>query len=476
MQFTTLDSILERYPQIQMIGAAGSGKSRVLREFISGKSRVSLFSSELQRKIQRALAPFWQQRFISLRDDDAPRVRDLLLRPKFYLQSEHFVEDHPFPATDPTRLDEALSIAALPDTILKCKLLSLSNGELRRVLLARTWMENPECILFDDLFGGLDPVFRAHLSQCVLKMIESGVKMVISLQREAELFPKIPAFVFKDGVFSPYTGTLPESIPEALALSETPEMLVSPQTGYGVELLHPVTGTGKTLFDLRHVTVHYGDTEIIHDLSWQVKAGEHWVVMGPNGAGKSTLLALLSADHPQMYANDITLLGKKPGQGLNVWEHKAEIGFFSPELAVQYREKLNLTEVLCTGYTTSLGLFHPPTWEEKKKAREWLTLFGFTDVEKPFERLSLTEKRLVLIARAAIRPPQVLILDEPTQGMDVEFRTRLFDLLQFLSLHTTIIFVTHYDEEWPPCMTHVLRMPKFSLPPIDSSKTKDGLV
>ena len=185
--------------------------------------------------------------------------------------------------------------------------------------------------------------------------------------------------------------------------------------------------------------------------------------MGQNGAGKSTLLALLSADHPQMYSNDITLFGKKPGHGLNIWEHKAQIGFFSPELATQYREKLSIEEVLCTGFTTGLGLFSPPSWEEKAKAKKWLQELGFPNAERPFQTLSATERRLILIARAAIRPPKVLILDEPTQGMENEFRSRLFDLLQFLSQATTLIMVTHYHEEWPPCMTNVLYMPKFSL-------------
>lgn len=234
-------------------------------------------------------------------------------------------------------------------------------------------------------------------------------------------------------------------------------------TSYVIESLRTPAALGETLFDLEHVHVRYGSATIIDDLTWQVKRGEHWVVMGPNGAGKSTLLALLSADHPQMYSNDITLFGKKPGAGLNIWEHKAQIGFFSPELATQYREKLNISEVLCTGFTTGLGLFTPPSWEERAKAKNWLQELGFSDAERPFDSLSATERRLVLIARAAIRPPKVLILDEPTQGMDAEFRERLFDLLEFLSSETTIVLVTHYDAEWPACMTNILRMPKFSL-------------
>ncbi len=262
--------------------------------------------------------------------------------------------------------------------------------------------------------------------------------------------------MYENGEFRPYEGELPERIAET---AEKKREI----TSYVVENLRTPESVGETLFDLEHVHVRYGSAMIIDDLTWQVKKGEHWVVMGPNGAGKSTLLALLSADHPQMYSNDITLFGKKPGAGLDIWKHKAQIGFFSPELATQYREKLNISEVLCTGFTTGLGLFRPPSWEERAKAKDWLSELGFSDAERPFDSLSATERRLVLIARAAIRPPKVLILDEPTQGMDAGFRERLFDLLEFLSSATTIILVTHYDAEWPTCMTNVLRMPKFSL-------------
>lgn len=456
MTCQSLESLFEACPKIQMLGPVGSGKSRVLREFSERHSGVSLSSTEIQRRIQRALAPFWQQRFISLRDDDAPRVRDLLLKPKFFLNSAHYVEDDPFPPTNPDKLEEALSMANLPDTVLKVKLLSLSNGELRRILLARQWMESPDYILFDDPFGGLDPEFRTHLAKAILKMAKTRVKMAISLQRKEELLPGIPAFVYENGEFRAYDGELPERIMETA--EEKREI-----TSYVIESLRTPATLGETLFDLEHVHVRYGSATIIDDLTWQVKRGEHWVVMGPNGAGKSTLLALLSADHPQMYSNDITLFGKKPGAGLNIWEHKAQIGFFSPELATQYREKLNISEVLCTGFTTGLGLFTPPSWEERAKAKNWLQELGFSDAERPFDSLSATERRLVLIARAAIRPPKVLILDEPTQGMDAEFRERLFDLLEFLSSETTIVLVTHYDAEWPACMTNILRMPKFSL-------------
>lgn len=450
--YAALGELLAEFSQVQILDTAGNADA-LIAEFLKTRERVSTFSEATQKKIRRAVTPFWQGRYISLVDDDALCVKDLLLSPKFFLQTEFFVDSEPFPKTDGTRLGEALDLADLSREILNRKLISLSNGELRRILLARLWMETPELAYLNDPFGGLDPAFRGKLAQTILGIEKAAMRMVVRLIREDELLPGLPAFVFEAGNFVPFEGELPTELKEVAVESagDTYEVL---------ELGNAPAG-GELLFDLNHVNVQFDETEVIKDLSWQMRSGENWVIMGPNGAGKSTLLALLSGDHPQMYRNDVTLLGAKPGRGLNVWEHKAKIGFFSPELALHYKEKLCLYEVLCSGFSTSLGLFEPPTWAEKEKARAWVKELGFGSPEIQFDALSGSEKRLALIARAAIKPPKVLILDEPTQGLDAAQQARLFDLLQFLSGETSIIFVSHYDE-WPPCMNRLLRMPKFS--------------
>ena len=417
-------------------------------------------SEAMQRKIQQALAPFFQQRFISLHDAEAPLVRNLLLDKKFFLQTDRYIDDMAWPLTDPEKLGEALNIADLAEGILDRKLLSLSNGELRRVLLARMWMEKPEWVYFNDLFGGLDPEYRAHLAGCVADLAKRpGLKVVVRLAREDELLPEIPAFVYADKTFSQYEGELPKA-------AATPKFKKAELKDYEIVELCGAKGNdngGEILFDLKHVNVRFGDTDVLKDLNWTVRKGEHWAVMGENGAGKSTLLGMLTADHPQIYNNDITLLGERPGHGLNIWDHKAKLGFFSPEMALQYREDLSLLDVLCTGFTPNLCRAENITWEEKAKAREWLNYLGFEDTSISIRKISPIDKRLVLMARAAIRPPKVLLLDEPTQGLKGEYREKLFHLLQLLSTETTIIMVSHYEEEWPPCMTHLLRMPKFSL-------------
>ena len=482
MEFKRFEALIEMFPQVQIFSTEGEDLDRVITHFLNQRKNVSTMSEAMQRKIQHALAPFFQQRFISLHDEEAPLVRHLLLKKKFFLQTDRYIDDMAWPETDPEKLDEALSIAELSPEILDRKLLSLSNGELRRVLLARMWMERPEWVYFNDLFGGLDPEYRSHLASSVVELCKRpGLNVAVRLAREDELLPEIPAFVYANKTFTQYAGELPSAAAkpkftkaelkdyEIVILNGVKDPVLDSSTSPdSIAFGSRMTGSaqndteGKILFDLKNVNVQFGDTVVLKNLNWTVRKGEHWAVMGENGAGKSTLLGMLTADHPQIYKNDITLLGERPGHGLNIWDHKAKLGFFSPELALQYREDLDLSEVLCTGFTANLCKADNTTWEERAKAKEWLEYLGFDDIHARFRSLSPIDKRVVLMARAAIRPPEVLLLDEPTQGLQGGYREKIFNLLQLLSTETTIILVSHYEEEWPPCMTHLLRMPKFS--------------
>ena len=468
MEFKRFEALIEMFPQVQIFSTEGEDLDRVITHFLNQRKNVSTMSEAMQRKSQHALAPFFQQRFISLHDEEAPLVRHLLLKKKFFLQTDRYIDDMAWPEIDPEKLGDALKIADLSEEILDRKLLSLSNGELRRVLLARMWMENPEWVYFNDLFGGLDPEYRRHLAASVVELCKRpGLNVAVRLAREDELLPEIPAFVYADKTFTQYAGELPSEVAK-------PKFSKAELKDYEIVDLRRKTSdchcedrrdaaiSTEILFDLKNVNVQFGDTVVLKNLNWTVRKGEHWAVMGENGAGKSTLLGMLTADHPQIYKNDITLLGERPGCGLNIWDHKAKLGFFSPELALQYREDLSLSEVLCTGFTANLCKAENTTWEERAKAKEWLNYLGFDDVEARYRSLSPIDKRVVLMARAAIRPPEVLLLDEPTQGLKGEYREKIFNLLQLLSKETTIILVSHYEEEWPPCMTHLLRMPKFS--------------
>ncbi len=213
MEFKRFEALIEMFPQVQIFSTEGEDLDRVITHFLNQRKNVSTMSEAMQRKIQHALAPFFQQRFISLHDEEAPLVRHLLLKKKFFLQTDRYIDDMAWPETDPDKLGEALKIADLSEEILDRKLLSLSNGELRRVLLARMWMEKPEWVYFNDLFGGLDPEYRRHLAASVVELCRRpGLKVAVRLAREDELLPEIPAFVYANKTFTQYAGELPAEV------------------------------------------------------------------------------------------------------------------------------------------------------------------------------------------------------------------------------------------------------------------------
>jgi molybdate transport system ATP-binding protein len=377
--------------------------------------KTSSFSIDLQRKIKKALSRFWQERFISLEDEDSPIAKDFLLKNPFFLNSDHFVESEPFPETNHALLNEALELAGFSEQILSQKLISLSNGELRRLMLARNYMEEPDLWILDDPFGGMDSAYRKFLAERIEFFRKKGVNMQVSLKRDDEL-----------------------ANVERLRTS-SPKQL------------------GETLFSLKNLCVSFGSKKIIENLNWEVHKGEHWAVTGPNGSGKSTLLGILSGDHPQIYKNDLELLGQNIRNGFSIGEHKKKLGLFSPEMALQAPGRMTALEILLEYFP------QPVLAEEKKNVLNLLAYLGLNgELNKPLKDLSEEHAKLILIARAISKNPQVLILDEPAQGINSSVREKLFSLLDKTSEKTTLIFTTHYPGEWPQCITHRLSISHLS--------------
>ncbi|MDR2583715.1 MAG: ATP-binding cassette domain-containing protein [Fibromonadaceae bacterium] len=388
--------------------------------------KISRFGNDLQRKIKKALSRFWQERFISLEDEDSPSVRDFLLKNPFFLNSEHFVESEPFPKTNGALLDEALSLAGIPELMLEQKLPSLSNGELRRLLLARNYMEEPDLWILDDPFGGLDPEYRGFLAERIKLFQQKGIEMQINLKREDERF-------LLEGSYIPIAAN-DENIYETKKIKE------------------PIS-VGEILFSLKNVCVSFGEKKIIENLNWEVRKGEHWAMTGANGSGKSTLLGILSGDHPQIYKNNLELLGQNVKDVFSINEHKKKLGFFSPEMALQVHRRATVLDALLENFP------QPVLAEEKKMVLSLLTSLGLgSELNKHLRDLSEEELRLALIARAISMSPVVLLLDEPTQGMSEQSKERLFSLLDKISDKTTLIFTSHYPNEYPNCITHNLNI------------------
>jgi molybdate transport system ATP-binding protein len=215
------------------------------------------------------------------------------------------------------------------------------------------------------------------------------------------------------------------------------------------------------LIKMRSVSVHYGETQVLRDVSWTVRPGERWALQGRNGAGKSTLLSLILADNPQAYTNEIDLFGRRRGSGETIWEIKQKIGWVSPELHIYYPKTATCQDVVRSGFFDSAGLYQHCSPEQKSIAAGWMQTFELEALaEMPFARLSAGQQRQALLARALVKNPPLLILDEPCQGLDEAHRRYFVDLLDQLCAHTplTLIYVTHYEEELPAAITHRLRL------------------
>jgi molybdate transport system ATP-binding protein len=207
----------------------------------------------------------------------------------------------------------------------------------------------------------------------------------------------------------------------------------------------------KEVLRLEEVSVAYGNKVVLDQLNWVVRAGEKWVVTGTNGSGKSTLLSLIYADHPQAYANKIQLFGIRKGRGESIWDIKRRIGFTSPELHAFFDGSLTARDVLLSGLNDT---FQPPKKISPDQESILQALLHFSGMEaaatRLFRQFSTGEQRMLLLLRALIKAPPVLLLDEPFQGLDAATIERCRQLLSaVLTPERTLIFISHFRAEVP---------------------------
>lgn len=208
--------------------------------------------------------------------------------------------------------------------------------------------------------------------------------------------------------------------------------------------------------------MRYGDSAILRDINWTIRAGESWALLGPNGSGKTTLLSLILGDHPQVYTNDVVVFDRPRGSGESVWEIRRHIGWVSPEQHLHFNAAATCFAVVASGFHDTVGLFQPVTARQRQAARRGLAQFQLLAfAEQPLFSLSAGLQRMVLLARALVKRPRLLILDEPCQGLDAAHRDsfkRAVDAL-IRARAVTAIYVTHRPDEIPPGITRVLRLP-----------------
>ena len=207
---------------------------------------------------------------------------------------------------------------------------------------------------------------------------------------------------------------------------------------------------------MENIEVKYGKQIILQHIDWEVKKGEKWALLGKNGSGKSTLLSLICGDNPQAYANRLILFGRRRGTGESIWDIKKRIGYLSPDMHTFYLQDVPCEDVVASGFFDSVGLYRKCNEEQKAKARAWLEIFGIAHLSyRSFVKISYGEQRLVLLGRAFVKDPELLILDEPLHGLDVGKKHLVREVIEKFCARKdkTMIYVTHYPHEIPSCVT-----------------------
>jgi len=353
---------------------------------------------------------------------------------------------------------------------------SLSTGEMRKTLIARALMKSPSLLILDEPFDGLDETSRDSLAKAINQLMTESMRVILVAHRLEEVLPNITHVLFIKG------GRLFMQGPkEEMLTSENISSLygctlhVERNNGRfglshgldGAEKAPPVSLAGnpqldapETLIVMKDTTIRYGQFTALDRLNWIMKKGENWAILGPNGSGKSTILKLILGDHLQGYANEITLFGRPKGSGETLWDIKKRIGVVSSELQVQYRKKMSAYDVVASGFYDSIGLYQSPTPDQKEGVDRWVELLRIEDItQEPYHHLSYGQRRMILLARAMVKSPVLLIVDEPCHGLDIPNRIRILEILEKIgATRTHLLYVTNHREEILNCISHVLQL------------------
>ena len=327
------------------------------------------------------------------------------------------------------------SLEAVPNS--HRQLRTFSSGDRKKEFLKYCINQNPDFIIFDNPFDHLDQSSRIDLALSLKKLTDS-VAIIQLVNRIGDVLDFVPNKVqIKDNSFQFYPISKSKNHFKTLNITNIPKALET----YSFH--------ESTLIKMNEVSVSYDERKIVDKISWTIKQGEFWQLIGPNGSGKSTILSLITGDNPKGFGQDLFLFGIKKGSGESVWDIKKQIGFFATSMTDLFQKSHTLEEMILSGFFDSIGLYTEPTTLQKQIVLQWLEVIEMMHLRKKrFIDLSIGQQRVVLIVRAVLKHPPLLILDEPVEGLDDENVNLVIQLINTIKQETnvTILYVSHRIE------------------------------
>lgn len=322
-----------------------------------------------------------------------------------------------------------------------CPLKEMSSGEQRKTVLKYLLGQQPAFIVLDNPFDYLDVDAQQELT-IILNGWHSKIPIIQLINRERDILPFLTHFI----TLKENTVTSISSSTSFLSKKKrSPKRNIKTIPGPLVYIENP----DPFLVRFKNVSVKYGNKPILNNINWDIGPNEFWQLNGKNGSGKTTLLSMITGDNTKAYGQEVILFGKQKGSGESIWDIKEKIGYFSPSMTTTYSGQHTVEQMLISGLYDSIGLYTLPSDSAVQIAREWLQLLDMvSSKDTAFHQLPMGQQRIILTVRAMIKHPLLLILDEPTVGLDDESAAIFVSLINIIALgsHTSIIFVSHRKE------------------------------
>ena len=340
----------------------------------------------------------------------------------------------------------------------------LSSGQVRRVLLARAlyaWREGvPQLLILDDPLESIDKESQQRIMVCIEQFLHAGFSSLHLCRRSNNIFPGVTHLAVMEQLRILAKGERPkiELSVEFCRLQER-KPKVPEQLPACLDQEDTMIADNQPLILLDGVDASYGDLRVLNNINWRMEADHHVLIEGPNGCGKSTLLSLIDGENHKGYGQDVFLFGRRKGSGETVWEVKAQFGIISNELHNRYVKGWKVLDVLVSGFYDSIGLYDDSGAAEWIVAKEWLSALGIAELERHYyHEISFGQQRLVLLARAMVKHPRLLVLDEPCVGLDDYYRELILGMLDLIAeqANTQIVYVSHVVGEQPGCINQRL--------------------
>ncbi|MCH5226339.1 MAG: ATP-binding cassette domain-containing protein [Muribaculaceae bacterium] len=435
-QRLTVEPGLKIYPGITALsGKNGSGKTTFAQILLKGKNfrTNSITACGTYPTIKYIefndihswtgfSVEYYQQRYESMMNQEVPSVKDILKSKTQDPEFEHLCSEFEL------------------KNISERKINYLSSGELRKLLIINALLEDPDLLILDNPYIGLDKNSREKLDNSLRRLKASGKSVMLLISDEMD----VPDFI-DNQIFAYDLEISSHNLREEKRSDEVNKTFPF--------ALGSKDSKSDSIVQIAQCSIRYGDRVILKDINWTIKEGERWRLTGANGSGKSTLLSILNADNPRGYSSDLTLFGRKRGSGESIWEIKKQIGYVSPEMQLHFHGSGTLLQIVANGLNDTVGLYVKPNDFQLAQGMKWLKHFLIDHLaDRLYHTLSSGERQLALVARAMIKEPKLLILDEPMHALDSKNKTLVRNTINdFLEYHpeSAFVMVTHDPLEFP---------------------------